>query len=265
MSTVNFESSQYVSIEFPLANAGQRLLAAIIDMSIFFIYFIVVVSFFGDSTALNSNSYGDFLWFLIVKSPWVFYNPLCEYFLHGQTLGKYILGIKLMTLNGERPGLKEVFSRWIFKGDFLWLTPMVFPYYPFFDFMTLFFLFMIGFMGIFVINFSQRKQRLADVISNTIVIKVKHAEIYNLNDILSIKDMSNHEVKYPQVIRFTDEDMMLIKNTILRLRKSPTPEALKFGRELCEETANLMGLEPVTEKRMEFLQDVLQDYVVLTR
>ncbi len=183
--------------------------------------------------------------------------------MHGQTLGKYILGIKLVTLNGERPGMKEVFSKWIFKGDFLWLTPIIDP--PSVDFLTLFIIFMIGFMGIFVINFSQKKQRLADVLSNTIVIKVKHSGIYNLSDILSIKDTTNHEVQYPQVVRFTDEDMMLIKNTILRLRKSPTPEALKFGRELCDETSRLMGIEPVTAKRMEFLQTVLQDYVVLTR
>lgn len=255
MSTINFESSQYVSVEFPLANAGHRLLAAMIDMTLFIVYFIVMMAFFGSSLIFSSDSYADLFWLLLIKMPWIFYNPVCEYFMHGQTLGKYIVGIRVVTLNGDRPKLKEVFTRWIFKGDFLWISA---------NFLILIW-FGMGVVAIAVISLSTYRQRLADVLSNTILIRSKSSNTYVLNDILSIKDINTHEVLYPQVIRFTDEDMMLIKNTILRLRKYPTPEAIRFGKELCDETAHLMGIEPVESKRMEFLQNVLQDYVVLTR
>lgn len=255
MSTVNFESSQYVSVEFSLAGTGQRLLAAMIDMAVFLIYFIVMIAFFGDSLIFSVSNYADFFWLLLIKAPWILYNPMCEYFMHGQTLGKYIVGIRVVTMNGDRPKLKEVFTRWIFKGEFLWISTSM---------MILIWLGM-GIVSIAVIGLSTYKQRLADVLSNTIVIKTKLSNMYQLKDILSIKDSSNHEIQYPQVIRFTDEDMMLIKNTIVRLRKHPTPATIKFGQELCNETARLMGIEPVETKRMEFLQNVLQDYVVLTR
>lgn len=255
MSTINFESSQHVSVEFSLANAGQRLLAAFIDMVIFIVYFIVMIAFFGSSMIFSTNSYADFFWLLLIKAPWILYNPVCEYFMHGQTLGKYMTGIRVVTLDGERPKLKQVFTRWIFKGDFLWISA---------NFLILVWLGM-GLISIAVISLSNYRQRLADVISNTIVIKTKGNNTYLLKDILAIKDSNTHEVLYPQVIRFTDEDMMLIKNTILRLRKHPTPETIRFGKELCDETARLMGIEPVQSKRMEFLQNVLQDYVVLTR
>lgn len=255
MSTVNFESSQYVSVEFSLANAGQRLLAAFIDIALFIVYFIVMMAFLGESLLFSTHNYADFFWLLLVKAPWILYNPVCEYFMHGQTLGKYIVGVRVVTLNGERPKLKEVFTRWIFKGDFLWVST---------NLLVLAWLGM-GLIAIAVISISKNRQRLADVLSNTIVIKVKGNDTYQLKDILSIKDSTTHEVLYPQVVRFTDEDMMLIKNTILRLRKNPTPEIIRFGKELCDETSSLMGLEPVESKRMEFLENVLQDYVVLTR
>lgn len=255
MSTINFESSQYVSVEFSLANAGQRLLAAFVDIAVFIVYFIVMIAFFGESLIFSVDTYADFFWLLLIKAPWILYNPVCEYFMHGQTLGKYIVGIRVVTLNGDRPKLKEVFTRWIFKGDFLWISANILVYVWF----------GMGLVAIAVISLSNYRQRLADVLSNTIVIKTKGSNAYSLKDILSIKDTNTHEVHYPQVIRFTDEDMMLIKNTILRLRKHPTPETIKFGKELCDETARLMGIEPVQAKRMEFLQSVLQDYVVLTR
>lgn len=59
--------------------------------------------------------------------------------------------------------------------------------------------------------------------------------------------------------------MLLIKNTIQRLRSNPTPETKKFAIELADESARLIGLPETPEKRMKFLQTLLQDYVVLTR
>ena len=92
----------------------------------------------------------------------------------------------------------------------------------------------------------------------------RRAKIISL-DVLSIKDQSNHTTTYPQVTRFTDEDMMLIKNTIQRVRAYPNDETKKFAIQLADESAKLIGLTETPPKRMEFLQTLLQDYVVLTR
>ena len=42
-------------------------------------------------------------------------------------------------------------------------------------------------------------------------------------------------------------------------------EIKRFAIELADESARLIGLEETPVKRMEFLQTLLQDYVVLTR
>jgi hypothetical protein len=112
---------------------------------------------------------------------------------------------------------------------------------------------------------SDRKQRLGDVMAGTLVIKNKSSVNYTLRDILSIKSIDNHQPTYPDVIRFTDEDMLLIKNTIQRVKLHPNEEIKRFAIELADESARLIGLEETPAKRMEFLQTLLQDYVVLTR
>lgn len=256
MKTIEFESAQHVKVEYELASAGLRMLATIIDFAAFAIYFIVVAMVFSLSDPFSGNvGTMTFFWLLIIKLPWILYNPIIEYITQGQSLGKYIVGIRVVTTLGERPGLREVFTRWIFKGDFIWISADIF----------VLIWFVMGLVGVLVVSVSKQKQRMGDVMAGTIVIKNKSSVSYSLRDVLSIKDQSNHTPTYPQVTRFTDEDMMLIKNTIQRVRTYPNEETKKFAVELADESARLIGLPQTPEKRLEFLQTLLQDYVVLTR
>ena len=256
MKNIEFISAQNVKVEYKLASTQLRTLATFIDMFIFFIYYISITSFLGLSLKLNANlGTSMFVQLLILKIPWIFYNPIVEYFINGQSLGKYIVGIRVVTVNGERVGLREVFTRWIFKGDFLWISA---------DFFVLFW-FGLGFLGMIFSNTSLRQQRLGDIMANTVVIKIKKTVEYSLNDVLSIKSLENHEATYPDVIRFTDEDMLLIKTTIQRVKKYPNTETKNFAIELANRSAVLLGLDETPAKRMEFLQTLLQDYIVLTR
>lgn len=256
MKTIEFESAQNVKIEYELASVGQRTAAAFIDFFTFVIYYFVFGMVFG-FTGFFEAEYGTFLFvqLLLMKLPWIFYHPVIEYLTHGQSLGKYILGIRVVTVSGERPGLREVFTRWIFRGDFVWISA---------DFFALFW-FGIGIMGVLYAGTSERRQRMGDVMANTVVIRNKSSIRYTLKDVLSIKNQENYTPEYPNAVQFTDEDMLLIKNTIQRLRSSPTPETKKFAIELADESARLIGLPVTPEKRMKFLQTLLQDYVVLTR
>lgn len=257
MKAVEFESAQNVKIEFELASVAQRSVAALIDVVTFFIYFIICAMVIGiPNMIFASPGSQSFIYLLIVKLPFVFYNPVIEYLTHGQSLGKYILGIRVVTVSGERPGFREVFTRWMFKGDFIWIS---------FD--PMFFLIWVGMavMGIVIAGTSQRRQRMGDSMANTLVIKNKSTVRYSLKDVLAIKNQDNYTPQYPNATRFTDEDMLLIKNTIQRVKANPNEETKKFAIQLADEAARLLGLEQTPEKRMQFLQTLLQDYVVLTR
>lgn len=256
MKNIDFESAQHVKVEFELAPSGLRALAALIDFLAFAIYFFIVSMFFSLGNPFDTDPGTEmFFWLLLVKIPWIFYHPLIEYLTQGQSLGKYIVGIRVVSINGDRPGLREVFTRWVFRGDWIWISA---------DILVLAWL-ATGAMGMLISSVSKQHQRLGDVMANTVVIRNKSSINYSLRDVLSIKSQSNHEPTYPAVTRFTDEDMMLIKNTIQRVKTYPNPETKKFAIELADESARLIGLPATPEKRLEFLQTLLQDYVVLTR
>lgn len=257
MNTIEFVSAQNVKVEYELASTTQRTLAAFIDVVAFILYYIAISGILGvTSGAFDANPGSEmFFTLLLIKIPWIFYNPIVEYFTNGQSLGKYILGVRVVTMNGERLGLREVFTRWIFKGDFLWISP---------GFFVLFWL-GLGILGIIFSSTSDRKQRMGDVMANTIVIKIKNTVNYSLKDVLSIKSQESHQTTYPEVIRFTDEDMLLIKTTIQRVRKYPNEATKNFAIELANKSASMLGLQETPPKRMEFLQTILQDYIVLTR
>ncbi len=258
MKSIVFESAQNVKVEYELASAGQRVAAFMLDFVVFVVYFIIMNAALGLSGVwFNPENIGwmMFIQLLLVKLPFIFYNPVIEYLTHGQSLGKYAVGIRVVTVSGERPGLREVFTRWIFKGDFIWISA---------DLLVLFW-FCIGLLGVVYVGTSDRSQRMGDVMANTVVIKNRSSIRYSLRDVLSIKSQENYKPVYPNAIRFTDEDMLLIKNTIQRVKANPNPETKKFAIELANKAANLMGLEETPKKRLHFLQTLLQDYVVLTR
>lgn len=260
MKSIEFESAQNVKVEYELASVGQRTVAAMLDVIAFLIYFLIFSLILGLASPFGGNpdEIGKtmFIFLLLIKIPWIFYNPLIEYLTHGQSLGKYVMGIRVVTISGERPGLREVFTRWIFKGDFIWISA---------DPFSVLIWMAIGLLGIMFAGTSERRQRMGDAMASTIVIRNKSSMRYSLRDVLSIKSQDNYTPIYANAIRFTDEDMLLIKNTIQRVRLNPNSETKKFAIELADESARLIGLEETPKKRLEFLQVLLQDYVVLTR
>jgi len=263
MKSIEFVSAQNVKIEYEYATVIQRCTAALIDTVMLAVYVAIFLSI------INNSQLDQFMLveLILLKLPWIFYHPILEYLTHGQTLGKYALGIRVVTYSGERPGLREIFTRWIFKGHFMWIG---FSFAGIFGggsslvFVAIIHICM-GIIGLMYASISEKSQRMGDVMAGTVIIKDKSSIRYSLKDVLSIKNQDNYTPEYPGVVRFTDEDMLLIKNSIQRVRKYPNAETKKFAVELADESAKLIGLAETPKKRLKFLQTLLQDYVVLTR
>lgn len=246
MKTISFTTAQYVKIDYELAPAMYRVLASFIDMVALLIYLMIMNLFLGYNVFKNDLNTGVVLSVFLVRLPWFFYSPVIEYLTNGRSLGKYIMGIRVVKANGETAGLREYFTRWIFRVVDIWIGGF-------------------GFLAILLAGTTEKRQRLGDIMANTVVVRTKDTQVYSLRDVLNIKSQENHEPTYPAVTRFSDEDMLLIKNTIIRVQRYPNDANKAFAIELANETAKLIGLPETPTKRMEFLKTVLQDYVVLTR
>jgi uncharacterized RDD family membrane protein YckC len=248
MKTISFTTAQFVTIEYELASPAYRAVASFLDV-IFQLVFMAIVGLFLSqnlfSIAQNENALSVILLFFF-RLPWFLYSPVIEYFTNGRSLGKLIMGIRVVKSNGETAGLREYFTRWIFRVVDIWAGGF-------------------GFLALLLASTTEKRQRIGDIMADTVVIRVRDNQVYSLKDVLSIKSVDNHEPTYPQVTRFSDEDMLLIKNTILRVQRFPNEANKSFAIQLADETANLIGLKETPAKRLEFLKTVLQDYVVLTR
>jgi uncharacterized RDD family membrane protein YckC len=255
MAKINFTSAQQVEIEYEIASVVQRIAAYVIDTIILSVYlFIVFMAVQFDNLFTN---FGTWLFFmlLLAKLPWILYQPVMEYLTGGQTIGKMALGIRVVQLNGERVGWREVKTRWFLRGDFLWIS-------------TSYFIFLIPCWNIFdtfIVLLSSRQQRIGDSLAGTIVIKNKSSQYYQLKDVLKIKSNENYSPTYLTVVQFTDEDMIYIKNCIQHRKRYKSKEIDALLVRLSDETARILNLEETPKERIKFLETVLNDYVVLTR
>ena len=224
MKTIDFTTAQHVKIEYEIASTLQRVVASIIDVFAFFLYFLIVGMAIDQSMFQSGIGTQKVVVLMLLRIPWLLYSHFIEYVTRG---------------------FSEYFTRWVFRVVDIW--------------------FGFGFLAVLFSSTSQRGQRLGDTMANTVLIRKNNTNSYSLKNVLSIKSKENHQPTYHQVTRFTDEDMILIKNTLQRLNHSPSEETKKFAIELAHETARQINLPETPEKKVQFLRTVLLDYVVLTR
>lgn len=273
MKTIDIKTAQNVKIQYELGSIGSRFVAVFLDLIILAVYAGIMSALL----ALIFVNVGDsdyimlqIMMKLLVYLPFFLYSPLMEYLTKGQTLGKKIMGIRVVRVDGENASFKDYFTRWMFKPmEFLMVFSLgaIATAYSYDDSIWMIYLVIILFeiIDFFVTIVSDRSQRLGDTMANTIVIKRGYSYQYSIRDVLAIKSKSKHTPTYTEAIRFTDEDMMLIKTTIARVEKYKNDETKKFAIELADKTAEHLGLDETPKARLKFLKTVLDDYIVLTR
>ncbi|MDX1651438.1 MAG: RDD family protein [Brumimicrobium sp.] len=263
MNTLRLTTDQNVSIDVELASVGQRIVAVLLDTLIIVAYLIIMTflisviaisSFRMDD--LSSLEFWEMLFVFIVYLPFLLYTPLMEYFTKGQTIGKKAMGIRVARINGENASFKEYFTRWLFR-------PLEFYILNIFSFGILLIV-ASAFFDILIASVSGKNQRIGDFMANTVVIRKNPHKAYSIRDVLSIKTNENYEPQYPNIIRYTDEDMMLVKKTISRVEKYKNTETKKLAIDLAIKIAEDLQI-PEPEKKLQFLKTVLNDYIVLTR
>lgn len=243
MKSIDIITSHNVTIEYQLASVLDRFLAFLIDASVLFGWAMIVILL--ASSSVYSDTYLIFIYTLFVPV-YLLYHLVSEMFFGGQSVGKKALGIKVVRLDGQLPGAGECILRWLFR---------------FFDITAT-----VGSFAALYASASEKGQRLGDMVARTVVIKLNPTTRYTISDILNIRDAQSHgEAKYPQVVRLTDEDMLLIKNTLERYRSNPNSVHRTLIAEITKKVRELLGITEEPQDQIAFLRSLLQEYIVLTR
>jgi uncharacterized RDD family membrane protein YckC len=226
MPLVQIETPFNIGLEFEIAEAYKRLLAYAIDFCILLLYFISMkYLYYGGFNLTGIQSLKSFMGLdiLTISIPMLLYSLVCEVMMHGQTIGKKILNIRIISLSGGEPSLSQYTIRWIFKV-FEW--PFFFGY-TFFSLQSIAGYIIItafgGLVALIYIAVSKKNQRLGDIAANTVVINTVSPFSVKDTVFMEISDQ-NYTVTFPQVLRLSDRDINTIKNVVNLYHKEQNSE-----------------------------------------
>ncbi|MEO6893894.1 MAG: RDD family protein [Ginsengibacter sp.] len=258
MPLIQIETPFNIELEFEIAEVYKRLFAYLADFSILLVYFISMKYFYyGGFNLVGVESLKSHvgLDILTISIPMLLYSLVCEVMMHGQTIGKKIFNIRIISLAGGEPSLSQYTTRWIFKV-FEW--PFFFGY-TFFSLQSIAaYIIMTGFWGLVVLIFiavNKKNQRLGDLAANTVVINTVSPFSVDDTVFMEISD-TNYVVTFPQVLKLSDRDINTIKNVMNLYHKEQNSETCDRLAWKVQEVLHIQ----TNMYSISFLETLLADY-----
>lgn len=150
-SVIRVITPENIAFEYRLAGPFRRLPAFLIDIAVMvaiymFLFFVVMLTI----GAFVSGGLALAIMILAFFGIYWFYCGLFETYMNGQTPGKRLTGIRVLTTEGQPINAMQAIMRNLFRGADL------FPALPV--------------LGIIVMSLNSRSQRLGDLVAGTIVV-----------------------------------------------------------------------------------------------
>lgn len=238
MSTVRITTSQNIELDYELASLGERILAWLLDALIILAYVLVLsLGIFSSVTSRDGE-----VFFMILLLPVFLYSLLSEILLNGQSVGKKILKIKVISLDGGSAGFAQYLLRWVFRLVDISLTS--------------------GLGAIITVAVTDRAQRIGDLVAGTTLVKtVPRTSLQETLYVPQPEQVQDYKVRYPEVINLADADMQLIKEVILNVRRSGNT---MLALQAAEKVEQKLQVSRGHDDPQQFLTSLLSDYNYLT-
>ncbi|ALJ05000.1 transporter [Pseudalgibacter alginicilyticus] len=237
MSELQINTTQNVKIKFTAAGLGERLAAFLMDNAIKIGYMIVMNMVFGLFD--NMDQWSQIGLNTLLGLPVAIYTLALESLLDGQTLGKKIMKIRVVKIDGYQATFSDYIVRWFFRIVDIYILGL----------------------GFFVISSSKKSQRLGDMAAGTAVITLR--DQVNINHTILEHIKENYKPTYPSVIKLSDNDARIIKETFLTAKQGQDYSTLiKLRKKIMEVTA----IKEMKQKSdAEFIDVILKDYNFYTQ
>lgn len=244
MSELTINTTQNVTINFTAASIGHRLLAFGIDLLIMIAYIISVFMLLHYSGLLSIVQGMDGWSQMAVNSlifiPVMFYSLIFETFFEGQSLGKKLVRIKVVKIEGYQASFGDYLIRWLLRLIDIVICSGV-----------------VGFVAIVV---NSKAQRLGDMAAGTSVITLRN----NVNISSTILEEINDDYKptYPLVIKLSDNDVRIIKENFIRAKAGHDRDLMT---KLVDKIESVTGIKNQNGNQVDFINTILKDYNFYTQ
>jgi len=244
-----------IDLEFEIAAFHKRLFAWFADLVILLFYAKGMKIFLADNFASRGHAYPVGLDIFLVTLPMLLYHLLMESVFQGQSLGKKLAGIRVISLEGGEPGIGQYIIRWAFR---IWEWPLVFGFVQMHSLGIYFQVLATGLSGllvVIVIAVTNKSQRLGDIAAGTTVVETRYN--YSLGDTLFLEvKKEDYTVQFPEVMKLSDRDINAIKTV---LKQANLTRRYDTAHRIAFKIKDVLKIESGMDV-LHFLEQLLSDY-----
>ena len=237
MEKITVHTTQNIDIDYEVGGLGERILAYLIDLGIF-----IALSIIGGilSASAFSGVVGE-VYFIILGIALLFYDLVCETFLNGQSVGKKVMKIKVISADGTRPKFSQYLLRWLFRiVDNFGITSYL--------------------GGVISIIVTDKGQRIGDLVAGTIIIRTEPRT--TMNSIIYKNTDAAYVPVFTQVSQLKEEDVALIHEVMENYYQTGNHDAIY---KIADRIREYLGINlPANMNSMQFLQTIIKDYGHIT-
>lgn len=263
MNIYSIETPFNIELKFQISSFGQRLLAWLIDLIAIYAYNLVFMLFIFSNLrsveleALSGMEAEQALMLLLLVIPSTFYHLACQILWNGRSLGKYVIGLKVV--NAENGGalrtsqavIRNVicFPNFILGAMFIAILPL-------------------GIMGILValglsalpdiivMLVNGKNQKIGDLLAGTMVIQANYKPDIHQTIFYDLEVSESYTIQYPGVSALSDLEI----NGLNKIVKSPGYYTPEYLQQITEKLEQKMGMVSKEYDAVDFFRKVILDY-----
>jgi len=228
---ITVHTTQNVDIDYEIGGLGERILAKLIDYAIF-----IPFLFGGTFIGISGSGMVTSIYYIILLTVFAFYDLFCEVFFNGQSLGKRVMKIRVISIDGARPKFSQYLLRWLFRLVDFGITG--------------------GAGALICAVVTEHGQRIGDVIAGTAMIKTTPRT--QMSNLVFTNADNTYQPVFIQANQLADGDINLIHEVIENYFKTGSNVVVYRTAERIKE---LLSVTPPPDmNNLLFLQTVVKDY-----
>jgi uncharacterized RDD family membrane protein YckC len=273
MGAIKVPTNFNIELDFEIPEFYRRLIALLIDVVILFFYYKIANEIFNTITD-NSDRFDDDTAYnlqairLLLVLPIMIYHVVLEITMNGQSIGKKIMGLRVVDENGGKPSISQFLIRWLLRLSDVWIIMiLILLLYvlltdeglrnPEAIFLLVFGLTFLVTDIVLVIS-SRKGQRIGDILAKTILIST-HTK-GNIEETVFQEVADNYTPSFPQIMQLSDKDLNAIKSILETARKKGD---YTMAEAACAKIKSHLKIESNLGP-FDFLETLLKDYNYLS-